>query len=108
MAMLSLFLFFVLFPQISTIYSRCQENPLCHLTNDSMGIICDTTFGNQNDSALFPVMSCFPPVKLYLFRNFQQIQPHAFQNITFPCHLVTIYSTLRSNSIASNCRTEFH
>ncbi|CAF3581004.1 unnamed protein product, partial [Rotaria sp. Silwood2] len=83
--MLFFFLFFFAsFSQTSTILTRCATNPLCRLSNDSMTIICDSIFNSQNESDPYPIISCLPPVKTYLFRNFQQIPSYAFQNITFP------------------------
>ncbi|CAF3812528.1 unnamed protein product [Rotaria sp. Silwood1] len=82
--MLFLFLFvFVLFLQTNTILTHCPTNPLCRLSNDSMTIICDTTYGSGNESSQYPIISCFPPVKTYLIRNFERISLYTFQNITF-------------------------
>ncbi|CAF1161088.1 unnamed protein product [Rotaria sordida] len=82
--LLLFFLVFVLFSQINVIFTHCEQNPLCRLSNDSTIMICDSIFGSQNESSLSPIISCLPTAKIYLFRNFEQIPSHTFQNVTFP------------------------
>jgi len=82
-----LFLFFfvfVLFLPSNTIDLHCRENQLCRLNNETMIITCDTMFGRHNEShlSLSSILSCFPPANTYSFRNFQEILPYTFENLT--------------------------
>ncbi|UJR22179.1 hypothetical protein I4U23_025243 [Adineta vaga] len=83
MLLFSLFIV-VLLAQIPFIQSHCQKTPLCHYNSNLMTITCNRAFAEHNITVLFPDVSCFPPVNTYLFLNFQQIQWHTFENITFP------------------------
>ncbi|CAF1381359.1 unnamed protein product [Rotaria magnacalcarata] len=83
MMLFSFLLFFVLFSQTTSNDTRCDKTPLCYLTDNST-IICDRIYGQANESDVFPSLSCFPPVKTYLFRNFPKIRLHAFEDIKFP------------------------
>lgn len=82
--MLFLFLFVcVLFSKSIAIDSHCEKSPLCHLNDESTIIVCDTTFDKHNESNIGLILSCFPSVNIYSFRNFRQIQANIFQNLTF-------------------------
>lgn len=80
-----LFLFIVvLIIQANTVYSHCRKEPMCHEDEELNIITCDGMYGGRNDTDRFPTLSCYPPVKTYLFRNFLNIRSHAFRNISFP------------------------
>ncbi|CAF4726064.1 unnamed protein product, partial [Rotaria sp. Silwood2] len=51
--------------------------------------ICDANYGNETDNDYFSSFSLLPSVEKYIFRNFQQIQSHAFQNMTFLTNSLT-------------------
>ena len=90
--MISLFLLFILVSsQYDTVHSDCSLTEFCTCDTNPNIIICDGNYGNQSDNNYFPPLSLLPSVKTYIFRNFKEIQAHAFENMTFLTnHSITI------------------
>ncbi|CAF2597478.1 unnamed protein product [Rotaria sp. Silwood2] len=78
-----LFYLLILISQLTTIHSDCSFIELCTCDTNKNVVICDANYGNQTDNDYFSSFSLLPSVEKYIFRNFQQIQSHAFQNMTF-------------------------
>ncbi|CAF2433975.1 unnamed protein product [Rotaria sp. Silwood2] len=87
-----LFYLLILISQLTTIHSDCSFIELCTCDTNKNVVICDANYGNQTDNDYFSSFSLLPSVEKYIFRNFQQIQSHAFQNMTFLTNsLITIH-----------------
>ncbi|CAF0837879.1 unnamed protein product [Rotaria sordida] len=87
-----LFYFFILTSHLSAIHSDCSSIEFCICDINTNVVICDANYGNQTENDYFSSFSLLPSVEKYIFRNFQQIQAHTFQNMTFLTNsLITIH-----------------
>lgn len=84
MMMFFFLLIIFLFTPSKSDLSHCDRTQLCRLIDDSTAVVCDSTYGKPNESDVAPFITCFPPVKSYLFRNFKRLRSHTFQGIKFP------------------------
>ncbi|CAF0735636.1 unnamed protein product [Adineta ricciae] len=81
-----MFSFFLLLfvVRLNSVDSQCPSIEFCECDSAYSTITCDGNSDNQTDNTYFPSLSFLPPMEEYIFSNFKQIQPNAFENVTFP------------------------
>ena len=93
---------FLLLCLVGAVRAHCPALQQCECESNPSRVVCDGISGNATENADLPALSSLPSVEMYIFRNFKQMQAHAFENVTFLSNRSIVIQLINVSTIHSN------